>query len=443
MVLTARFLGAAEFGRFSYFLTLLTIATTLSQFGTAPLLGRDLAADQWPAPAYWGNYLLLRLVGCGVVGVLLIAGVALARPDLLWVLAAGAAALPLFALRSCEPLFQVQGHPRYGMYAALGYAAAYSVTGSLAAVALGSTTMVMAAYLLAGVVYALIGAPYAWRLLRPQWRPVRPILHHILRMAVPIGVSDLFIIINTRADILMLAWLRGDAVVGVYNAAFRFVDLAAVLALMLVNPLLPIVSRMAARTQGQLAEVCAALFELLAVVLLPCAVLLMVAAAPVLTVLFGADFAAAAPALQLLAPSAVLVFYSLATSAICLACGVVRYKYWSVPLAAALNIAFNLWWIPRWGAAGAAAATTVCECVLCGITAWYVWRLHPGCWRARAWGGLLAAQCGVYLGLSVAGPGRVVWAGLTMTGYAWYALRFARPRLRLLGTAFGRVEADG
>ena len=118
-------------------------------------------------------------------------------------------------------------------------------------------------------------------------------------------------------------------------------------------------------------------------------------AAPILRILYGAEYEAAAPVLALLAWSAAAnwLYAPLAVALQARRCE----GWWLASLIAALavNAAGNFWMIPRWGAFGAAAATLVSELSLVAIGASLLaarLRIRPT-WRATA-GGLAATAAG-------------------------------------------------
>ena len=139
----------------------------------------------------------------------------------------------------------------------------------------------------------------------------------------------------------MLAHMKSDYEVGIYIAAFRFLEMAAIIAVILMNPVIPIFSDKAINDREALREDFIKIIEFLAVVTIPIAIFLPHLSPLLFKLLFGEGFSESAKVLNILAWAGVLVFYSLFGSAVCIAIGVVYFEYWSTALAASLNIFLN------------------------------------------------------------------------------------------------------
>lgn len=444
-VLVARGLGAEAFGRYSFVLAYLGVLVAIAEFGTTSVLARGLAQVRTEREVYWGNFLLLRLGLTLVAGML---GAALApwvRPDLAPYLLAGAACLPALGSRFYEPLFQVRERPWHSTASSGLYAVAH-VLGVAAAMRLwGSLPAVLAAYLLANVLYTVFAFRLSLQCLRPRFEIRRPILASLLALAAPIGVGTLFVTLNTRADVFLLAWLQSDAAVGLYSAAFRFYDLAAVLAVIFATPVFPIFAELATGDRAALKRLYVGIHEWVAILLLPVALLTPLVSADVMALAFGDHFRPAGPVLDVLAWAAILIFYAQLGSALNLAVGDVTHAYWNGALAAGLNIGLNLAWIPGRSYLGAAWATLLSEGLLVGVSQAYMLRnlgnvFRPGRWLAIAAASLAlvaVARSGLF------GEHRLLAAagGLAAYGLTAWALGLVRVSDLALLAARARAQA--
>jgi O-antigen/teichoic acid export membrane protein len=391
-VLVARALGAEAFGRYSYVLAYLGVLVAIAEFGTTSVLARGMAQVRTEREVYWGNFLLLRL-GLTLLAAML--GAALApwvRPDLAPYLLAGAACLPALGSRFYEPLFQVLDRPWHGALSSGLYALAHVLGVAAALRVWGSLPAVFAAYLLANVLYAVFAFRLSLRCLRPRFQIRRSVLAPLLKLAAPIGVGTLFVTLNTRADVFLLAWLQSDTAVGLYSAAFRFYDLGAVLAVIVATPLFPIFAELATRDRAALKRLYVRIHEWVAILLLPVALLTPLVSSDVMSLAFGDRFRPAGPVLDALAWAAILIFYAQLGSALNLAVGDVTHAYWNGALAAALNIGLNLAWIPSRSYFGAAWATLLSDLLLVGVSQAYMLRNLGNVFRPGRWLGIAAAS---------------------------------------------------
>lgn len=156
-----------------------------------------------------------------------------------------------------------------------------------------------------------------------------------------------------RIDVFVLARLRGIAEVGYYTAAYRILDLAVLLPQSLCQAVFPRIAADAAGEAGRRGSVLRSLLLLTA----PAAVVVALLARPLLRLLYGADFALAAPVLALLIWTSLPYAWNRYH-----ACVLVATERQDVDLSInagllAANVALNLVLIPRHGAMGAAFVT--------------------------------------------------------------------------------------
>jgi O-antigen/teichoic acid export membrane protein len=384
-ILVARICGADFFGQYSYVLAFLSMFALIADFGMNTVLGRDIAQVGDGASLYWGNFLMLR----GVFALVAMAGglftAYLMRPDLYSCLVIGILGLPFLASRFFDPVFQVYGRPWFSAILSVIYGASYLALSLAAFVRTNSLHALIAMYVAANVLYC-IGAFFLVRkILKPVFVWNQSIVRGILLLAAPLGVSSLFIIICSKAPVFLLAMLVSDRAVGIYNAAYRFFELAVMLAVMLAVPMLPIFSQKAAHDRVALKHGFVAIFETIAVLLIPAAIITPFFSPWVITLCFGAQFVQAAAVLDVLAWVVVLAFYSLLTTNIAVALGVVRFAYWNTAAAAGFSIALNYLLIPMYGPVGSAWTAFLCEIFLCGVTVIYIIRAMGNIFRLQIW----------------------------------------------------------
>jgi O-antigen/teichoic acid export membrane protein len=270
----------------------------------------------------------------------------------------------------------------------------------------------------------------------------------IFRLAMPIGVGSLFVMLNMRADVFLLARMASDTAVGLYSAAFRFYDLAALVAVILATPILPIFATKAAVDRSGLRTVYRRLNDLLGVVLFPVAVLTPVFSETVMTLAFGEPFRASARVLDVLAWVSILTFYAQLGSAANLAVGDVTHAYWNGALAATINIGLNLAWIPKYGYMGSAWATLAGDAALVGVSQAYVFRNLGVVFRRGPWLRIVAANAVLWV---IARSGFVpapaaVQVGLGLLAYVLLVVGlglFSRDDLALLPGWPTRAAARG
>src|SRR5207249_704760 len=144
-------------------------------------------------------------------------------------------------------------------------------------------------------------------------------------------------------------------------AAYRFLDAVIALAASLGGPLFPRLSSVAISAPGEARRLLEAGWRPLLALGLPLTVGTVAVAGDLVALLFGPEFAGAAPLLRLLILGTLPLFWvNVANHAL-----VAGDRVWALvgvyALSALVNVGGNVLLVPRWGAAGSAVATVACE----------------------------------------------------------------------------------
>lgn len=371
-VLAARILGAEVFGQYSYITVFLGLAILVAEFGTTSVLAIDIARVGEDASAYWGNFLILRLALALLVTVIGIPVAWLARPDLFSCLVVGLLGLFFLGSRFFNPVFQVYEHPWYSFWGAALYSMVFALF-SVVALLLGRPLLdLIVLYVLANIVYTVFTAWQSLAVIRPAFRLQWKIQKSMLSLAVPVGISSIFTLVHTRADTFMLAVMKGDYEVGIYNGAYRFLDMAVIAAVMLSNPLVPIFSKLILDGREGLRRRYSLIIALLTVFIIPAAMLVPLVSGPFVDLIFGAEYKEVAPLLDIMAWIGVLTFYSLFNFVALLAVKVVRFQVWLGGVTAVMNVVLNYYLIPEYGVYGSAWTTLAVECIFVLVSSLYL-----------------------------------------------------------------------
>ncbi|MHB1711486.1 MAG: oligosaccharide flippase family protein, partial [Acidimicrobiales bacterium] len=150
-----------------------------------------------------------------------------------------------------------------------------------------------------GLAVSLLLYNRLWGRLHPRWVPSRwPVL---MRVAAPMALSYWFTTIYLRADILMLALLWPVGVVGTYSAAATIALATPELGIALNRALLPVFARAGRPGDPATWRATARVGVVMLATGVVMAVVLVVVAGPLVRILFGPQFGASAPVLEVLA----------------------------------------------------------------------------------------------------------------------------------------------
>ncbi|MBN2190243.1 MAG: flippase [Candidatus Aureabacteria bacterium] len=371
-ILIGRLMGPGELGQFSYILTFFGFLFIFSEVGTPSVFAKDISQIKEAKDIYLANYLVLRI---GLALLFIIPGIIAAyflRKDLFFILSIGVVFLPLFNLRFFEPLYQVYNKPLFSAYTAFFYGAIYFTLSLIAVIFFKNISSISLSYIVANILYALFALYLSTRILKPKFTIRTSIIKNIMKLALPMGVGALFATVNSHIDIFMLASMKSDYEVGIYSAAYRFLDMTAMLAVTILNPIIPIFSKWALENRQLLKERYTQLIETFSVATLPVALAIPFITPLIVRSIYGQDFLPSADVLNILAWVGVLLFLSLLTMSLCLSIGVVHFGWWITALAAGVNIFLNYIWIPKYSYIGSAWATVICELLILGVVSFFV-----------------------------------------------------------------------
>jgi len=392
----ARLLGPEGLGRYAFIVNLFNIAVSAADLGTTGILSRDLVASGSAQRQFVGNFIMFRLgLGCtiGVVSALL--AVAVAPTEVLPPLLVCSLLLPLNAARFFDPVVQYLGRPWISAWLALTYVLALPLSTALALVVSNDPPYwAVIAYAAAGAAYAGGGLVVVLRLGNPDFGAVTiSAIWQVAKSAAPLGVAGLLGIVTLRLDLVLLGVLGTSDMVGEYNAAFRFFDLGVAVIVTLLTPLVSIFAHFAVYDRHRLVEALRAAMRAMATGGLLAALLTPSLSRSVIMLLYGADYLAAAPVLDILVWKLLTGAINLLLVSMLMTVGSIRFVWISALCCLVFNIVLNLVLIPRFGILGAAVAALLTDVPQTVITLIAFRKALPGELDAAWWGRIALAVC--------------------------------------------------
>lgn len=378
MVLS-RYLGAEGFGRFTYVFAFYFFFIALTELGMNTVLVREASQPDARHGELIGAAVTLRVIGA--VLVMIVAWILIATfaydPALRRALLTFSLILPLSALQVPAVIFQV----RLRLVAPVIIGIAVRLAGLalvlLAVKASAGLTTIVGTFVAAEILNTALLWMAASRLVtvRPCVDPA--MWGRLLRACAPIGITGLFVALINRVDFLMLERFTSLQDVGFYGAAYKVTTTLEAFPLLVFGSLYPLMARYAATDPGRLRRVYYRATLGLAAIGVLIGVTTTVLAPWIVRVLFGPAFAPAAAPLAVLVWASVCVYAALAGGNLLISVGRERVSLWANGAGMVLNVALNLFLIPRFGAVGAAAATAVTfACILTVVTVASLSALH-------------------------------------------------------------------
>ena len=234
-----------------------------------------------------------------------------------------------------------------------------------------------------------------------------------------LSINAFAVTLSLRAGQLLLMSYRGPVDVGMYAAASRVVEGFTLLPEAMMITVYPLFASLHADESPKLIRTAVRSVRFLAVLAGGVSVFCFIAAEPIVSLLFGRDFLAAADTLAVLGFSAVFAAVGSVLLGLLVAAHLEGPLY-RVTLAFSLvTVALSVWWIGSYGAVGAAAAVVVSSVgsqialALLPATREYV--------RSSVIAGLLVAAIALLAGYAGRAIAENVWLGLAC-GLFVYAL---------------------
>ena len=380
-IVALRILGPERNGEYAFAVNLLTYFAALTDFGLGTVLTRDIARRDTDLRPLFGAGLVIRLRLVGVSAPLMV-GLALiyyatGSISAASVITAAVLAVGLLPTALGQAYASIYGAwermDRRGLVAA----GTSALTVGLGLLLLGAGAGVIGlavAGMVSGTASLLVLArPVGLGLLKTsgQGRAHRGAL---LSAGFPLMLNGLLATAFVQLDILILQAIEGTAVVGHYNAAYKFINALNAIPAAVVLAAFPLMARAAADPEA-LARWTARTWRVLISLAAPAGVLLFVHAEPLVATLLGQDF------LPFTAEALAILIWFLPFSYLN---GTLQYvvisldrQWWLTPaflVTTLFNVGTNLALVPTFGFHAAAATTIASEVVLLAMLAWVLRR---------------------------------------------------------------------
>ena len=424
VALLLRYLAPEDYGRFAAMVVYVTLVGVVADLGMQTVFIRDVARDRELFGRYLGTLISARLLLS--IGALLLLAIVLRllSPPLFPYTVAGFVLLITTSYSSLlRAIFYIRGR--------LGYEAVAIVIEAVIVLVLTVVAIRGRAgwdvFLWCYSASYLFTSLFAIAVLFGRWRErVVPrfeitLFRGLMIAGVPLALGFTITSIYAQVDVVLLQLFKGFLLVGWYSAANRYIDAVAWIPQSAMGAVFPALSMVAAGRQPQLGFAYQKSYKMLAVLGVPLAIGIGVLAFPLIRLLApNGHFDAAVPALQLLAPSVLLLFVN--NAFIYTLTAINRQLDFTRLTVATLivNLVLNLVLIPPFGLLGAASASTLTELALFLGGWWLLQRNELHLAPLTSIGRVLIS--GVVMGLVLNSLDRLPLVALVMIGAVLYSL---------------------
>ena len=365
-IVLARFLGATEFGVFSYVFSVAALFTMLGQMGLDGLLSRELLEEPDAQPDILGTAAVMRGAGY-LAGALLTVAYGYIIPEHtpleqelfllagIFVLMNALHAIPQNWLRS---MHEAQSAAKAWMVGTLVGSAAKIVV-----VVLGGTLLAVGVAHLLGLAVTA-AALLSWfytkngpkiRTWTVNWARARK----LLRESSWLFASAMLWVIYMRIDVTLLRLLGSAEMVGQYAAASRMVQMSFAVPSALIVATFPAIMSAKQRCDDEYQEKLKRLFEVLAFCALLVVVLIWTFSKFFLVILLGDEFAASTTVLNIYALAIPFIYFHYAVARWIIIERKTSFGLLVDAIAVCLSLTLNFFLIPAFGPVGSAMSAVI------------------------------------------------------------------------------------
>ncbi|HET9017480.1 MAG TPA: flippase [Thermomicrobiaceae bacterium] len=370
---TLHLLGATDYGEYAVAVVAWLYLKTLSDFGLSILVTRESAREPERAGELIGSSTLLRIlvlvalvpiaVGYAVGGM---HAFNLSRPSAIAIGLLTLSILPGTYTEAVNSVFNARERMELPaalnvftnlVRAALGLSAlalGYGVVG-LAVVSVVATSVSTLAF---HVALRHLGVHPVWRLRRDQAR-------WLLEVSWPLLLNALLLNVFFRADEFVIQAARGNHALGVYDAAYKFINTLLLVPSYFTLAAFPILTRYATGDQGRLVESYRLSVKFMTIVAWPLTLVTMTVAPILIGILGGSAFLPdSTVALRILIWFLPMSYVNAITQYVLIAVDRQRAVTTAFAAAVVFNLGANALLVPRFSFYAAAAITVATELVL-------------------------------------------------------------------------------
>jgi O-antigen/teichoic acid export membrane protein len=370
-VVIVRALGATRYGQWATILATIELVAAVGNLGLQQVAVRFATQDPEREGAWVGAATGLQLLIAVPVISVFLAVLALIASDS-EMLVAGLVLSVLFltsALSTLRVVFQL--HVRNHVVVAFTTANSVLWAGSVIAIAALGGGLVPFALAFAGTAILVQGtmALVALRTIAVHWHGARAFWPKLARIGISVGIASALTFAYGRIDqILVYELAPSSADVGLYAAMYKILDNAGFVPIAVMTTLFPIMAGLFPAEPERLRRIMQSAIDYLTMISLGALALTIVAAEPIIALLYGSDYVPGASILPILFGAFVPICIGNVGGNMVIATDLQRRYIWYALIGLLLNVSLNILLIPSFGIKAAAWVTLLTEVVVVSVT---------------------------------------------------------------------------
>ncbi|HEY1803073.1 MAG TPA: flippase [Terracidiphilus sp.] len=362
-VWVARYLGPAQFGSLNFAIAFLALCGSATTLGLEGIVIREILHDTEETNEILGTTLALRTAASLLAAIVSIVLLMLIQPhDRQALLLVSILSLQLIfqAFDTIDVFFQSQVKSKITVWAKNGAFLVFAAVRVLF-IYVKAPLWTFAATMAGEAALGAAGLALGYHLTGGKmhfWRSSKKRAILLLQQSWPVIFSGMAIMIYMRIDTVMLKMMKGDFAVGLYSAATRVSEVWYFIPVAIVSSVSPAIMR--AKDNPEVFH--SRLRKLFSLMTLSACFIgsgVALASHAVIRILYSSSYRGAGPVLAVHVWASVFVFLGVAQGPWDISKNLLKLSLYRTVSGAVINVAMNLYLIPKYSAMGAAIATVV------------------------------------------------------------------------------------
>jgi len=245
MLYIARYLGPEDYGIFSFAFAFIYFFSFIPDMGVHQILVREAAKEPEKAGKLIGNGTIIKffLSFVALLSALILIDVINFPPSTKNALYIASLGLLISGTGAYGIIYEAKLRMEYSLLFNLA-SRVFLLAFVFLAIANHSTlnTFVLAS-VSATFLHNLLMILFSKKLVKVSFNIDLTLIKQLLKEAIPIAIASVFTVVYFKIDVLMLSFLRGDAEVGFYSAAYRLTDALVFLPSAFTTSTFPLMSK--------------------------------------------------------------------------------------------------------------------------------------------------------------------------------------------------------
>ncbi|MDY6855657.1 MAG: flippase [Thermodesulfobacteriota bacterium] len=378
IVIVARYLGVESFGFYALVVAISMAIRPLTDFGFDRIICREISKKKYIADRYLGTTIATKVVFSivllTVAGLMVILFSSWNHDIKLAVIIAITTEFAMSMGQTYLSVIRAFERMEFEFIATIIHRLTTFVFVVIVVLYDLGFTAIFYARFLSSIVYLLICAILLYgKFVRPRFHFNLPLTKYIIRESFPLAISSLLITLIFKVDVFLLKWFGNETDIALFEAPHRLITQMQIFAVSISSALFPVMSRNANGPLNELLyQYYRKAYKFLLITGAFASTFFYIGGKPLITMIFGSDFAHASISLKILSPTVCFLFLSSLQSLFIIAIGRQFLNTICIATALMINIVLDVLLIPDYSYIGASIATLISYFIIVAMNSYFI-----------------------------------------------------------------------